>query len=395
MDNVSKINMKIQEKLESMSKENERYVRDSQTTAENLDRVKKQLSSSELLLAKYDGKLAEYNNKMLTEVVPLDYKEQKDWQESFLKALNEEKVQITNISSTLQNISDNIKRLPDKSDREKSDNTTLDMLQELRYETTRQTDRSSIILDAKIKEVIQDNARKHDDFIKSITDLTEMTETLTENVSNGYEQIKTDIVSLSKIEQVMVQAADGVMDTKRRVEYGVHQILLEVGNLVKEHGEKINGTIHDRFDNFELSILDSENGALANLTSKIGQEIDQVWRQIGIMHQQMGASTDTLNKLQNQTDVYVNGSLNAMDSMKSKVGQITTRMNEVDENLNHLMGRLSLVTQEFNRIKTGLSKALDEIRGSFIAVQDKIKDVGPGPHKITSSETKDEETIVT
>lgn len=75
-----------------------------------------------------------------------------------------------------------------------------------------------------------------------------------------------------------------------------------------------------RFDNFELSVLDGESGALANLTSKIGEEIDQVWRQIGIMHQQMSASTDTLNKLQNQTDAYVNGSLDVMGSMKGKVG---------------------------------------------------------------------------
>lgn len=74
-----------------------------------------------------------------------------------------------------------------------------------------------------------------------------------------------------------------------------------------------------RFDNFELTILDEESGALANLTSKIGKDIRQVWRQIGIMHQQMSASTDTLNKLQNQTDAYVNGSIDVMDNMKGKV----------------------------------------------------------------------------
>lgn len=74
-----------------------------------------------------------------------------------------------------------------------------------------------------------------------------------------------------------------------------------------------------RFDNFETTILDEENGALTNLTSKIGEEIDQVWRQIGIMHQQMTLNSDTLNKLQNQTDFYVNGSLNVMDNMKGKV----------------------------------------------------------------------------
>lgn len=65
--------------------------------------------------------------------------------------------------------------------------------------------------------------------------------------------------------------------------------------------------------------MDPEEGALANITSKIKNEIDQVWRQIGILHQQMSVSSDTLNKLQNQTDAYVNGSLDAMDNMKGKV----------------------------------------------------------------------------
>lgn len=48
-------------------------------------------------------------------------------------------------------------------------------------------------------------------------------------------------------------------------------------------------------------------------------------------------------------------------------------MGEVDENLNYLIGRLSLVTQEFNQIKLGLGDALDNIKSSFITVQAKIK----------------------
>lgn len=48
-------------------------------------------------------------------------------------------------------------------------------------------------------------------------------------------------------------------------------------------------------------------------------------------------------------------------------------MAEVDENLNYLLGRLSLVTQEFNQIKTGLGSALDNIRSSFQIVQNKIQ----------------------
>ena len=49
-------------------------------------------------------------------------------------------------------------------------------------------------------------------------------------------------------------------------------------------------------------------------------------------------------------------------------------MTEVDENLNFLLGRLSLVTQEFNNIKLGLGQALDNIKKSFMEVQERVKE---------------------
>lgn len=64
---------------------------------------------------------------------------------------------------------------------------------------------------------------------------------------------------------------------------------------------------------------------------------------------------------------------NALKIRISQVGQITSRMQEVDSNLNYLLGRLSLVTQEFNQIKTGLGSALDNIRNSFHMVQNRIE----------------------
>lgn len=55
------------------------------------------------------------------------------------------------------------------------------------------------------------------------------------------------------------------------------------------------------------------------------------------------------------------------------MGQITGRMGDIDSNLNYLLGRLSLVTQEFNQIKSGLGSALDKIRTSFQLVQSQIE----------------------
>lgn len=112
---------------------------------------------------------------------------------------------------------------------------------------------------------------------------------------------------------------------------------------------------------------------MANISSKIETEISQVWRQIGIMYQEISSSKVALDKLQQQTELYVNGTITTMDSMQGKVTLITGRMSEVDDNLNYLLGRLSLVTQEFGLIKTGLGDALESIRNSFKAVQEQVQ----------------------
>lgn len=52
---------------------------------------------------------------------------------------------------------------------------------------------------------------------------------------------------------------------------------------------------------------------------------------------------------------------------------ITTRMAEVDDNLNYLLGRLSLVTQEFMQIKTGLGEALEKAKTSFHNVKAELE----------------------
>jgi hypothetical protein len=52
---------------------------------------------------------------------------------------------------------------------------------------------------------------------------------------------------------------------------------------------------------------------------------------------------------------------------------VTDRINEVDSNLNYLMGRLSLVTQQFNQIRTGLGDVLDNIRSGFKEVEKEMK----------------------
>ncbi|XP_050502826.1 uncharacterized protein LOC114330187 [Diabrotica virgifera virgifera] len=134
--------------------------------------------------------------------------------------------------------------------------------------------------------------------------LSEITVTLGESFRNNYDKIRNEIKDLNRLHQVMINTTDGDIDTKsstlRKVEFGMHQILAEVSKYSKECAISIiQESVSNRLDTFKTSILDPETGALANATSKIKEDIQQVLHKIGIMHQQMRSHAVALNQLDN------------------------------------------------------------------------------------------------
>uniref|UniRef100_A0A336KNC3 CSON007853 protein n=1 Tax=Culicoides sonorensis TaxID=179676 RepID=A0A336KNC3_CULSO len=277
-----------------------------------------------------------------------------------------------NIESTLAKISEQLNNVVDKEFVQGLTNDTLDAITDMRLEVLTASDKTFVKNGNRFKSI----ETQLNEIIKHVEESSLASETFFNSFDTKNELLKEDIANLSKLEKVMVQTGENVLDVKRRVEFGVHQILLEVNDLIKESSGGLNESLSKRFDEIDSTIM-------ANISSKIETEISQVWRQIGIMYQEISSSKVALDKLQQQTEQYVNGTITTMDSMQGKVALITGRMSEVDENLNYLLGRLSLVTQEFGLIKTGLGDALESIRNSFKAVQEQVHvDKGPGPHNI-------------
>lgn len=244
---------------------------------------------------------------------------------------------------------------------------------------------------------LDDGDRRRDDAGGRLLAAAEATKAFQDDVQNSFRLMSDEVRALSDVQKTLSQTAENVLDTKRRVEYGTHQILVEVVAAVGDRARELNASLAAGLELATKTVSEAQVAVMANLSVKIETEISQVWRQIGIMYQTLTDSAATLDALRRQTDTFVNGTTAAVDGIDGKVSAVGGRMAEVDENLNYLLGRLSLVTQEFRQIKIGLGEALDSIRvglhaargaGNGTAVADGA-DTGPGPNPIDDEPLSD------
>merc|ERR1719499_2674075 len=188
-----------------------------------------------------------------------------------------------------------------------------------------------------------------------------MAESLFERVDTGYKELEDEIKGLANVEKVLLDTADSVMDTKRKIEFGVQQIIFKVSELIELSGGQMDDNLAAKFESITRTILSNQTDALNTLTSKVEKDIGQVWRQMGIMYGQLSNSINILEKVKFQTEEFSSKSNKNLGSMDNQVEGLTDRMSEVDDNLNYMLGQLSLVVSEFNQVKTGLGKAMEGI----------------------------------
>ncbi|CAH0400994.1 unnamed protein product [Chilo suppressalis] len=356
--------------------------------AANYNPLEKHIMETGKLLDKYELKLNEYT-KVQTDFVPLNEISLADeaWHNKMSEVMERQEKEIVKIKKLLSDAEGLWKELPSRTDLQVSTNQTLEAIESAKEDLKENDEKIVNQVTTKLRELTDRLASTNEDIQNSLTQGNTMSERAYNDISRSYESLRKEVQSLNKNEHVLLQTADNVIGTKKRIEYGVHQILVEVGDLVKNQGKILNKTVNERFDNVQTTLLENQSNARSNISDKIEAEMAPVWRQIGIMYKQLTANKESLDKLTEQTVRYVNESSTSMDNITDKVGKITARMVEVDENLNYLLGRLSLVTQEFLQIKTGLGEALDKAKSNLSLVKDKPEDKGPGPHKISSSES--------
>ncbi|XP_065212750.1 uncharacterized protein LOC135840244 [Planococcus citri] len=371
IETPSKLEELLQIKFTNLEQAIQTNKGDLQTANNNINQIHRVLVTLSTTL---NDKTSQDTNTMNTQLASLQYKLQDQ-----ITKLHDTMIEKTQDLSN--KVAENLRKSVNLEGSSQS-HLSADSLQIIKNDLIEFSEREINKLQEEIGKSLQTVTQEQDSILATLTNSVGAMDSLNLNINKNYEHLSKEMKGLSKIEQVLIQTADNVLDIKRRMEYGSHEVLLEVTDLIKEQNKDFNSSVNKRFDGISFDIQNSQNGALTNLSLKIETEISQVWRQIGTMYQTLTNSADTLDKLQQHTEIYVNGSLKTLDLMEGKVGQITGRMTEVDDNLNYLLGRLSLVTQEFSQIKTGLGDALDKIKGTFATVQSKVKDIGPGPNPI-------------
>lgn len=161
--------------------------------------------------------------------------------------MDTQKLQVKEILQDVKKVKDQVSELPKKYDLESVRNATLDKLEVLRDENQLIPNATVVHLIKPLEEIKKNLNETHEDLLKNINEISDVTVTLVDRFATNYGKIERDIQALSKVDQVMVQTADSVLDTKRRLEYGVHQILAEIGKKMKENSKAIDEAINERY----------------------------------------------------------------------------------------------------------------------------------------------------
>lgn len=305
-----------------------KYVSANESSDQNLLSIQEtiftKLNSTEQILTRFDDKMMQVYLNSLMGAPPTQAGRDSQWEEKTTKELREIMKKIDKVKSSTTDATDS--NCIDKDFFVGINNHTLEVIEEMRHEVLKISDKNFIKTTGNIKDIADKLEASVNELVKNDAESTTSAETFCESISANVRDVKRDLAELNKLEQMLVQMGDNVLSVKRGMEFNVHAITSEVSNAIKSNSKELNTTINDKFDDINKTILSNHNGALANLTSKIETEISQVWRQIGIMYKEVSSSKDALNKLQDLTEAYVNGTFVTMDSMEGKVRMHSNRL---------------------------------------------------------------------
>lgn len=169
--------------------------------------------------------------------------------------LDVQKNQVEKLLLGVLNITQKLEKVPEVNNLDEVKNETLKSIENLKDVVVLKATKDTALISEKIDDLRNNTEERNEKLQSSVSETRELSDNLNANIATSFEQLNQGIQDLANLKKVMVQTSDSILDTKRRVEYGVHQILLEVGVLVNEHSKNVNSSIKERYVIVRLGIV--------------------------------------------------------------------------------------------------------------------------------------------
>ncbi|XP_034098951.1 uncharacterized protein LOC117564346 [Drosophila albomicans] len=208
--------------------------------------------------------------------------------------------------------------------------------------------------------------------LKQLTTDVGQLQQFNKQINASHNKLNDGFDALGKFNSIMMTNSEVVLDTQRKVEFGTLQIVQKVSLLVEQQLAELTTLVKSRFAELDASVVNTQQEANRNISGQLDTALTQVWHRIEIMNGELGKSRELLMLMQSGHDGYVNSTFATMMGLSAKVEETKKHMIDMDDNLNYLLGKLSLMSSEFANIKKGLADSLMDLRNSFQMIHERM-----------------------
>ncbi|XP_016997786.2 putative leucine-rich repeat-containing protein DDB_G0290503 [Drosophila takahashii] len=367
LEEQKRFNAKLLEEIQKLKESNQKAADQAQKNFESLPKGPE-------LLSQIEAKLQEHSASVTTAAPPKD----NEFEAQLLDRLSSLGGKVTELSETVQRPAAPVGlNEKDRAYIQELNNETLNALAQLKSETSAVQKSAATETTERLQ---QTEANIQADVRQLSTDLGTLNKYFA-STNESSAKLNEGLEALGKFNNIMMTNSEVVLDTQRKVDFGTLNVVQRVGKLLEVEMNKLSELLKERFAALDETVVSTQQEANKNISGLLETELNQVWHRIEIMAGEISQSREMLGVIQSASDGYINSTLATMMGLGSKVEDTKKHMIDMDENLNYLLGKLSLMSSEFANIKKGLADSLEDLRNSFHVLHERMP-TGPGPHNI-------------